>query len=218
MRSVTGRGAFLLAAALLSPIACRPQPSALEKPTAPRPKRGDYTGRLVDPSGFPYDFSWRQEISASYGAQHFQFSAVLQKSEDTVAIVGLTPFGSRAFLLTQRGQNVRFEKFVDRDLKLEPRSVLIDVHRTFFRWLPGAPHPDGTHQGRDGGEDVTEVWSGGKLVERVFRDPHDAADAPPIRIVFHGGALPGKVTRLVTLTNGWYGYELVLKTVEAHAL
>jgi len=203
---------------LLFVAACQPAASAPEQPTAPAPKRGDYAGRLVDPAAFPYDFSWRQEISARYGEQRFQFSAVLQKSEDTVAIVGLTPFGSRAFLLTQKGQDVHFEKFVDRDLKLEPRSVLIDVHRTYFRWLPGAPLPDGTHRGRDGGEDVTEVWSDGKLVERVFRDPRDAADAPGIRIVFHGGALPGKVTRLVTLTNGWYGYELILKTVEAYAL
>jgi hypothetical protein len=177
-----------------------------------------YSGRLITPSQFPHDFSWRQEITARYGKEQHAFSAVLEKSGNTVTVVGLTPFGTRAFVLTQDGQTVRFEKFVDRELGLDPRSILVDVHRAYFRWLPDAPHPDGVHTGTDDGEQVTETWRHGKLIERTFRRSGDASSVPPLHIVFHGGALPGQVTGLVTLTNGWYGYELELRTVEAQGL
>ena len=60
---------------------------------------------------------------------------MLQKAPGTLTLVGLTPYGSRAFLLQQTKGDVQFTKYVPRDMPFAPTFMLLDIHRVLDRWL-----------------------------------------------------------------------------------
>src|ERR1700722_8658280 len=126
MRSGLGLVAVLWLAACASRVAQSP-------PLPP------YTGPLDFPVEGAEDFFDRQRIVASYEGHAFGFDAVLQKRGNELTLLGLTPFGSRAFVVTQKGADVSFQNYVGTALPFPPRYMLIDVHRVFF--AHGAPDP-----------------------------------------------------------------------------
>jgi hypothetical protein len=206
----------VLAAALLaygvSIFGCGPPPQS-----APRPE----PGVLHAPSEYPGAFLDRQTIVATYGKKSAKFDAVLQKRDDELVLLGMTPFGSRAFSLKQTGLQVAFESFVPQELPFPPQYILFDVQRVFFEGtLPGLPTPsDGAHEfaPRDG-EVMTEYWQDGRVLQRRFRrtsgDP-----AGEIVIVYESGmALGGPPPQHIAFTNGWYGYRLDITTLSHQAL
>jgi len=194
----------VLAACVALVTACGGAPS--------RPR--SYPGVLHAPSTLGADFLTRQRIVATYQDQRVSFDAVVQKRADTLTLLGLTPFGSRAFLLEQRGGAVRFVSYVPRDLPFPPRNILIDVHRVFFFGIAprGRALSDGAHVATREGEIVRERWSAGRLVERRFTrasgDPRGE-----IAIRYQGGAPPNGAARRIDLANGWFGYRLVIDTL-----
>ena len=72
---------------------------------------------------------------------------MLQKTPGTLTLVGLTPYGSRAFLLQQTKGDVQFTKYIPRELPFPPTFMLLDIHRVLDQWL-GPPLPDGRAIGR----------------------------------------------------------------------
>jgi hypothetical protein len=201
---------FALLAALLAGASCAPHAS-----TAPADR--PYSGPLVAPSSLPGSFLDRQHIVATYGDRSVTFDAVLQKRGGELTLLGLTPFGSRAFVLRQVGADVSFQSFVPQSLPFPPRYILIDVQRVFFAWAEppaadgGAPGGDRTVE-RDG-EIESEHWEGGRLRRRVFRR---ADGRPPGEIAIdylgEGMGLDGVPPARVTFVNGWYGYRLEIAT------
>lgn len=153
----------------------------------------------------------RQHIVARPGEDEVSFDAVVQHHEGTLTLLGLTPFGTRAFLLQQRGTEVEFTSYIPRELPFPPRYMLLDVHRAFLIGLPGAPHPDGTHAGTRDGEEIREVWSGGRLRERTFRRL-DGSPPGVITARYEGGMAPGRPAEHMTYENGWFGYRLIVTT------
>ena len=189
---------------------------AHRSPPPPTPAR-DYPGALVIPSQVPVDFLAQQSVEARYGDRSVHFSAALQKRGDTLTLLGLTPFGTRAFLLEQRGVEVTFTPYLSRDLPFPPKNILVDVQRAYFIGLPGAPLPDGEHLGVRDGEEVRERWSAGRLVERRFR--RLAADPPgEIVIAYEPGMIASVPPATVRFHNGWFGYDLVIETRSYQAL
>ncbi|MCI0548026.1 MAG: DUF3261 domain-containing protein, partial [Candidatus Rokubacteria bacterium] len=140
-----------------------------------------------------------------------------QKHCDEVTVVGLTPFGTPAFAIHQRGLEVRVESSLPGPWPFSPRHVLLDVHRIYFLPLAERAPPDGVHRARRGGETVSERWAAGRLLERSFES---ATGDPPGRIVvrYPGGATRGEAPREVHLANERHGYEIDVTTLARKAL
>ena len=71
-----------------------------------------YPGELVDTSAMGVDFMARQRVTFIRGGRRETMSAVIQKKADEFLLVALTPVGSRAFVLTQRGTSFEVRSFV----------------------------------------------------------------------------------------------------------
>ena len=175
----------------------------------------EYFATLAAPSEIPGSFLALQEVEAVYGERKIKFQAALQKQGDVITLLGFTPFGTRAFLLQQRGAEVTFTSYVDRELPFPPRYVLIDIHRAYF-WapLPGPeenPPGDGWLELSRDGEVVRERWEGGTLRQRTF-EREAGEPAGLIDIVYEPGMKDGVPPDAVIFHNGWFGYTLFIRT------
>lgn len=181
-------------------------------PAGPRP----YPGELVPPGELPGAVLYRQRVEARFpGREPARFEAVVQKKGDALLVVGLGPMATRAFTIELRGAHLQVEYKAPEARALPPQHLLQDVERAFFRGLPGAPLGDGTHEGTDRGELLSEDWQGGRLRTRTFR----REDTPgELRIVYADGWEPGTGPPPVELDNGWLGYALTIETVQARSL
>jgi len=182
----------------------------------------EYPGVVHTPAHYPGDFLARQHIDVRHGERAGGFDAVLQKRGEHLVLLALTPYGSRAFVIEQRGRTITFTSSMQRELPFPPRFILLDVHRALLAGLPrpaGAPLPDGTHDAVIDGERVHERWSAAHLVERRFtRVDGRPAGAIVVRYGGRGLAADGTPTGVVTLTNGWLGYVLRVTTTERRSL
>jgi len=197
---------LLLATLPLVAAACRPPPPP-----------GTYPGELLAPSTIEQNFVIRQRIEGQYGPRTVAFDAVVQKVDDTLMVLTLTPYGSRAFMVQQTGQEVTVEKFIPRDLPFDPRFILLDVQRVFFMGLPDAPRSDGWHKERMGEEVVRERWQGGRLHERRYAR-RDRQPKGEVVVTYADGYVPGQAPPTVTLDNEWFGYRLELQTSDFQVL
>lgn len=178
--------------------------------TGPPPRTGggsEDPGELVATQDIPGSFLMRQLIRFRFGEEAGSFEAVIQKHCDEVTVVGLTPFGSPAFSIRQRGLQVEVESNLPGPWPFPPRHVLVDVHRIYFLPLASPAPPDGTHETLRGAETLVERWSSGRLAERSFRR---VSGEPPGRVVvtYPGGATSGLTPREARLENERYGYSL----------
>ena len=195
---------WLFVPLLLSCLACaHPKPV-----TVPADRNASVI--LIPTQGLSPNFVAQQKLHGRYGEREFSLDAVVQLAQGKLTLIGLTPFGTRAFVLTQEGTDVKLEKFIDRELPFDPRYVLDDVHRVFFRKLPAA-QGSGEFAGEDHGEHVSERWQGGVLVQRTFTR-RDAADGAPVVITFKGAPSP-VVAPEVTLQSKRFGYTLDVHTL-----
>lgn len=200
-----------LLALLLTACASTPEPAH-----APL---GEMPGELVPTSDIPGAFLWRQQITGEYGPRTVSFEAAVQKKADVLTVLGLTPFGTRAFVIEQRGTQFTFTKSVPDELPFPPRNMLLDIHRAWFMRLPDdAAAKDGVRTGERAGELITETWRGGRVLERRYRRL-DGAPAGDV-VVRYGpeGMQDLEPPAEVVIDNGWYGYRLVVKTVEQRRL
>src|SRR5207237_201674 len=134
---------------------------------------------LPRPDAIPGAFTVRQRLTARSARGGGGFEVVLQKKPGELLLVGLTPFGSRAFVLRQTDRAVELTSYMPRELPFAPAYALLDVHRVLDAWL-GPPPPDGPRAGDRGGERIRELWRGGRLVERTFtRLPGPRGAEPP---------------------------------------
>jgi len=208
---VTVTRAVVAGVALLA-AACAHQPR-------PLPDEAGYPGTLAELGRVPGNFMWRQSIAARYGTQGGRFEAVIQKQGDRLLILGLTPMGTRAFLLEQQGPGIKATVYVDRALPFPPKYVFLDVHRTFFLGIGPGPLGDGWQQAVRDGETIRELWRGGRLLERRF-ERLDHRPPGQIAIRYDGGYAPAPVPHpgRIVFDNGWFGYQLTIDTLEAAPL
>ena len=181
----------------------------------PRPAPKDYPGVLVRPSVVPGDFMRTQKLVARFGDDSHALEAVLQKQGDDLTLVALSPFRTRMFVLEQHGLEVKFTSYLPQEMPFPPRYILYDVQRVYFRGLPGAPLPDGEHQADLSGEQVREVWAGGRLLERDFAR---AGQQGRIAITYRPGMAGGVSPPLIEIDNAWMGYHLTIQTLSEQKL
>lgn len=169
----------------LTMVGCGP-PAGSEHGTTPaRP-----VGTLHAPSAYALELTIDQEVTAEHVGGSESFRAVLEKRGDRLVMVGLGPHGGRAFVLTQDGDAVHFESQMPRELPFPPEFMLMDIHRTWLRGLPregGAALPDGRHEAFLEGENVSEVWAGGRLIERHYAILASNLSWWSVHITYEGG-------------------------------
>ena len=170
---------------------------------------GDYRCVLHPPSELTPDFVVEQHVTARYGSREGSFDAVLQKRGNELLVVGLGPMNVQAFVVRQVGSDATLEQRLGPAPPFPPRAVIVDVHRVFFKRLPGDVE-DGEVRGRIDDEDVTEIWRAGELRERRFA----RADRPGsvVRVRFGPGCRHARCApATVRVVNEWFGYELLLE-------
>lgn len=181
-------------------------------PRKPALTEADYPGVLVDSQELPDGLFVRQRIEARFRDRKDSFSAVLQVEGGVLSLLALTPYGTRAFLIEQRGQRISYTAYVDRELPFPPRFIVLDVHRAMFAGLGDGAAADGVRVIERNGERLTETWRGGKLYERRF-ERLDGKPEGAIRISYPDGLAPVAIPERVTLDSGWFGYQLKVERI-----
>jgi Protein of unknown function (DUF3261) len=201
------RQPLLVAALLLAAAACAHRDRAAPPPAGAPPNAAE---NPPPPDTIPGAFTVRQKVTARSSHGGGSFEAVLEKQAGKLILVGLTPYGARAFVLEQTPSNVKFTSYLPRELPFSPAFMLMDVHRVFGEWL-GPPPPDGERAGVVRGEFVREHWHGGAIVSRTFA-PTGAAEQPTTTVTYSGQG-PSGLAAQVTLTNARFGYMLLIETL-----
>jgi hypothetical protein len=166
----------------------------------------------------PFDFMWRQRVTAEWPTGKDSFDAVLQKRGGELVLVGLSPMGLPGFALTlQEDGAIRVENRMGRPLPFEPAYVLADVQRVFFPWFTEAAPSDGTRAAELSGQQVRETYAHGKLVTREMTRS-DAPEAGSVHIEYGARAEGQDAPAQVTLDNAWYRYRLSIETFEQSRL
>lgn len=207
----------LLGLSLSTLTSCASSNSKPKKPDSPS-TRPPYRGPLVRPEEIPGDFLWQQRVSARHLDQEGAFNAVLQKQGRELLVLGLTPFGTRAFSLTQTGKKFKYKQYVPFELPFSPEAVLIDIHRTFFFGLElGALPSSGQRASTWEGESMTDTFHGGHLIKRRFDNVSGVEKS--ILIAYSGrGYLPFEPSEKVVINNQAYGYTLTVETESTQPL
>lgn len=208
------RWAGLSALVLVATIALGCGPTAPREGTTPRP-----IGTLHAPGHYARELTIDQQVTAEYGSSSETFRAVLEKRGDRLVMVGLGPHGGRAFVLTQEGERVDWESEMPRELPFPPEFMLMDIHRAWLGGLPregGAPLADGEHEQVVDGENVREVWEGGRLLSRSFHILTSNQAYWSVDITYEGGLGGGTLpTRIVIdeAPTATQRYRLVLTSL-----
>ncbi len=190
--------------------------SSADETGEPEPGPG-YPGELISTEDMGRNFLARQKLRGKFGEQEFAFEAVMQLHGGKLTVLGLTPFGTKAFVLTQTGTDVEFQQLIDREIPFPPEYMLQDIHRAWL-WharLPwgDAPPNQSAPSVEIAGERVTEQWSENGLVRRTFTRL-DGQPPGEIRIDYIGGHRTGRPAKQVVLENGWFGYRLEIQTTD----
>jgi PAS domain-containing protein len=127
-----------------------------------------------------------------------RYEAVLELGPEGAALVGLTPFGTRAFVVRPREGGLQVDNRVGRYLGQSPPLLFDAVVRA---WLAPEPGPDAVRNLPRAEERV--AWREG---ERVFLSADAEADAKPGARV----TLAGNEARV---TNHWCRYDARLIVV-----
>ena len=195
-------------------FACAPRPSQPPDPSQMRPP-----GVLVpaDELATRGDFLARQSLRGHQGEREIHGEVVVQKRGATLTLIGMTPFGSKAFVIQQDASGVKSQQFLPGALPFPPEFMLLDVHRALFMDLSPEPGADGERRGKREGERITETWQGSKLLRRSFRRG-DRRPRGTIDIEYVGGMTGGRPPERIVMVNGWFGYTVEITTVSWQAL
>lgn len=168
-----------------------------------------YPGVLHPPRALGADFMVRQTLTihATRDGKPVtaELDAVLQKRGGELLVLGLGPMDTKAFTLTQRESTIAFDQYMGPPLAFSPRDMIVDIHRVFFKRLPGPP-PDGTRRGELDGEHVEETWQGGELRAIRYTRPGFTG---AVRVELGPGCKPARCEpETATLHNEWFRYTV----------
>ena len=185
------------------------------QPTAAKQAPAVAAPSLMPPSALPFDFQWRQRVTARWPTGTQAFDAVLQKREGQLILVGLSPLGLPGFVFRLRESGeLEVENRTGQPLPFEPAYVVADVQRVFFPWLATpAPGFTGDRSGERAGTSVRERFERGQLRERQLTR-ETAAGRERIIIHYNSAEAGTDAPARADLTNKLLGYELVIETLE----
>jgi hypothetical protein len=175
----------------------------------------DYPGTLQAPARLSVEAVWQQRVTAAWQApgeerQERGFDAALQRSGNSLTVVGLSPMGSVGFSIQQNATSIDVVNNMAEQMVIPPRFILLDVQRAFFPWS-GTPLLDGERSEQKNNELITEVWRNGKLAKRTFTRL-DQQPKGTITITYEWHKPNWVLPTRTILDNAWFGYELTIVT------
>lgn len=194
-------------------MACAPRATQ-----PPDPSQMRYPGEFASGAELTgkRDFMTRQALVGRYGEREFHGEVVVQKVGDKVTLIGVTPFGTKAFVVQQDAGGVKGQEIIKGTLPFPPEFMLLDVHRSLFIKLAEGTG-DGKRVGERGGEALTETWQGGRLLKRTYKRL-DRRPKGTITVEYVGGMVGDEPPKVMRLDNGWFGYSVEITTVSWLAL
>lgn len=187
-------------------------------PPPPEPEILVAASRLAT---FP-DYLARQKVTGLFRGHRETFEAALQKKGDALTVIGLTPFGTKAFVLEQTPAGLKFTNHMPpgRSLPLQPRYLLQDIHHAFFLTAPGAPPASDAGsrphlRGKVGREVIDEVWDPSRraVLARYFRGA-----AGDVGVTYEPGMADRLPPARARVENERYGYTLEIETLSVQRL
>lgn len=163
----------------------------------PPPPAASDPGPLLPYDALETRAVWRQRVTAIWPDGTQSFDAALQRTDDALSLIGLSPLGPPGFVIRHDAAGVHFTNHTDRTLPFAPTYMLADVQKVHYPWLP-----PGATDGNRAGYAITETHADGRLTRRVFRHP----ERPTITVTYDGDT--------ATLRNEGLGYTLRVETVE----
>lgn len=194
-------------------IGCTPRPTQPPDPSQMR-YPGEFVG--VEELASRGNFLTRQALVGRYGEKEFHGEVVVQKVGGAITLIGVTPFGAKAFVVQQDANGVKGEEKMKGTLPFPPEFMLLDVHRSLFMKLAEGTG-DGVRRGERAGEAMTEEWRGGRLLRRTYQRL-DRRPKGTISVEYVGGMSGEQPPRVMRLDNGWFGYSVEITTVSWQAL
>lgn len=177
----------------------------------------EYPGDLATLTDDGRDFMARQRVEFARGETRVTSDVVIQKVGDELTVIALSPMGTRAYVIRQKGAAITsVDAAQGAPAPVPPEFVLLDIHRTYFLALTPPATGSGTAEGVLHGERVTEAWADGVLAERRFlRAGPTTPGAIHIRFAPKEEAEPEFWLPGAVLENPWLGYRLTIRTVSA---
>ncbi len=126
------RSAISIAVAVSSLLACQQLPPPPAFIPLPLPRLADCPGSLVPTEELSGDWLIHERIRVRGAQVDEAYGLVVQKTGPRLVLIGLTPFGAKAFSVTQIGVDVWSESKLGAALPVPPENVLRDLHRAHF--------------------------------------------------------------------------------------
>jgi hypothetical protein len=158
-------------------------------------------------------FLVRQRIAYQAGERRGSFEAVVQLRCGELTIIGLAPFGARAFTIRDGAAGTSIDTHVPMEWPFPPMFILSDVQRTYLIPDPDTAPADGTREARWRNERVVETWRHGRLLQRHFET--DASAEQPVDSLFEypDGLALGELPSRVNIASRRFAYRLEVTTL-----
>lgn len=99
---------------------------------SPLPHLADCPGQLRSTQEIEGDWVIHERVRVTGGGVDESYGLVVQKTGPKLVLLGLTPFGAKAFSVVQIGTQTWSESYLGPATVVPPENVLRDLHRALF--------------------------------------------------------------------------------------
>jgi hypothetical protein len=164
------------------------------------------------------DVVMQQRVTVRWKDREESFGAVLQKRGQELLLLGLGPMNTVGFRLSLVEGHVSFENRTGRDVPFVPERILADVQRVFYPWIEGESRCTRCdRRGVRGDLEIVEHIGDEHLEQRRFF-VRDRPERGEIVVRYDDWPRDAIAPHRAVLSNGWFGYELLIETTSAERL
>lgn len=93
----------------------------------PVERQRECPGAIEAVASEPVQLRRRAQYERQVGESKVSFELIIEKKGEHLVVLGLSPFGAKAFAISQRGDELTIERLLGPALAIEPRDVLRDL-------------------------------------------------------------------------------------------
>jgi hypothetical protein len=163
VRRMDARSAILIALAALGGAGCAAPSFSAQRIAIARDAEFD----LLPPEFFGESIALEQLVEARHGTHVSSFHCTLEVDPHALVLVALTPFATRAFVVTLRAGRVEVECATPGALPAEPTRICADLQLALWPALPTLRGLEVVERRDATGAPVRELLRRGQLVIRI---------------------------------------------------